>query len=128
LSYRHSCAHGICGSDDVVINDRIELACQKLIKDYKTGNNFVIEPLPLFKVVKDLIVDLNPCFEKHRMFRPYLISDLVNELTVPVLLLDCILSGGNGIPFGTHQSTYSHAQGFERIKIQWRPALCQPNK
>jgi len=77
LGYRHSCAHGICGSDAMVINGRIELACQKLVKDYKTGNNFVIEPLPLFKVVKDLIVDLNPFFEKHRKIRPYLISDEV---------------------------------------------------
>jgi len=42
----------------MLINGRIELSCQKLIKDYKTGNNFVIEPLPLFKVIKDLIVDL----------------------------------------------------------------------
>ena len=54
LAYRFSCAHGICGSDALVINGRIELACQKLVGDFKTGNNFVIEPLPLFKVVKDL--------------------------------------------------------------------------
>lgn len=75
LSYRYSCAHGICGSDALMINGRIELACQKLVRDFKTANNFVIEPLPLFKVIKDLIVDMNPFFEKHRTVRPYLISD-----------------------------------------------------
>ncbi len=75
LVYRSSCAHGICGSDAMVINGRVELACQKLIRDYKTANNFVIEPLPLFNVIKDLIVDMNPFFEKHRYVRPYLISD-----------------------------------------------------
>jgi len=75
LAYRFSCAHGICGSDALVINGRVELACQKLIGDFKTGNNFVIEPLPLFKVVKDLVVDLDPFFEKHRRIKPYLISD-----------------------------------------------------
>ena len=53
LAYRFSCAHGICGSDAMVINGRIALACQSLIGDYKTSNNFVIEPLPLFTVVKD---------------------------------------------------------------------------
>ena len=58
LAYRASCVHGICGSDAMVINGRVELACQKLIRDFKTGNNFVIEPLPLFKVIKDLVVDL----------------------------------------------------------------------
>ena len=74
LSYRYSCAHGICGSDALMINGRIELACQKLVRDFKTANNFVIEPLPLFRVIKDLVVDLTPFFEKHRKVRPYLIN------------------------------------------------------
>jgi succinate dehydrogenase / fumarate reductase iron-sulfur subunit len=75
LAYRASCSHGICGSDAMVINGRIGLACQKLVKDFKSANNFVIEPLPLFKVIKDLVVDLKPFFEKYRTVRPYLISD-----------------------------------------------------
>lgn len=75
LAYRASCAHGICGSDAMVINGRIALACQKLVKDFKTANNFVLEPLPVFKVLKDLIVDLDPFFEKHRSIKPYLIAE-----------------------------------------------------
>lgn len=75
LAFRHSCAHGICGSDSMIINGKIELACQKLVRDFKTANNFVIEPLPLFPVIKDLVVDLKPFFEKHRAVRPYLIHD-----------------------------------------------------
>ena len=72
LAFRSSCAHGICGSDALMINGRIELACQKLVRDFKSGNNFVIEPLPLFEGVKDLIVDLEPFFEKYRQVQPYL--------------------------------------------------------
>ena len=75
LSFRASCAHGICGSDALMINGRIALACQKLIRDFKTANNFVIEPLPLFKVIKDLVVDMEPFFKKHRTVRPYLITE-----------------------------------------------------
>lgn len=75
LAYRASCVHGICGSDAMVINSRVELACQKLVRDFKSGNNFVIEPLPLFTVIKDLIVDLEPFFEKYRSVRPYLINN-----------------------------------------------------
>ncbi len=45
LAFRSSCAHGICGSDALVINSRVELACQMLVRDFKTSNNFVIEPL-----------------------------------------------------------------------------------
>lgn len=75
LAYRASCSHGICGSDAMVINGRVALACQKLVRDFKTANNFVIEPLPLFSVIKDLVVNLDPFFEKHRTIRPYLIND-----------------------------------------------------
>jgi succinate dehydrogenase / fumarate reductase iron-sulfur subunit len=75
LAFRASCAHGICGSDALVINSRVELACQKLVQDFKTANNFVIEPLPFFKVIKDLVVDLDPFFDKHRRVKPYLIND-----------------------------------------------------
>ncbi|MEJ2478362.1 MAG: succinate dehydrogenase iron-sulfur subunit, partial [Desulfobacterales bacterium] len=75
LVYRASCSHGICGSDAMVINGHVGLACQKLVRDYKTANNFVIEPLPLFNVIKDLVVDMDPFFEKHRYIRPYLIND-----------------------------------------------------
>jgi succinate dehydrogenase / fumarate reductase iron-sulfur subunit len=59
----------------MVINGHVGLACQKLVRDYKTANNFVIEPLPLFNVIKDLVVDMDPFFEKHRYVRPYLIND-----------------------------------------------------
>jgi len=75
LAYRASCAHGICGSDAMVINGYVSLACQKLIRDFKSGNNFVIEPLPFFRVIRDLVVDMEPFFEKHRRVRPYLIND-----------------------------------------------------
>jgi succinate dehydrogenase / fumarate reductase iron-sulfur subunit len=75
LVYRASCSHGICGSDAMVINGHVGLACQKLVRDFKTANNFVIEPLPLFNVIKDLIVDMDPFYEKHRYVRPYLIND-----------------------------------------------------
>jgi succinate dehydrogenase/fumarate reductase iron-sulfur protein len=49
------------------------LACQKLVKDYG-GGEIVLEPLPTFRVIKDLIVDLDPFFEKVNEVRPYLIS------------------------------------------------------
>ncbi|KPJ78049.1 MAG: succinate dehydrogenase, partial [Deltaproteobacteria bacterium SG8_13] len=75
LAFRASCSHGICGSDALTINGHVGLACQKLIRDYKTANNFVIEPLPLFKVIRDLVVDMDPFLEKHRTVKPYLIND-----------------------------------------------------
>jgi succinate dehydrogenase / fumarate reductase iron-sulfur subunit len=73
LGYRMSCAHGVCGSDAMRINGKCALACQKLVKDYE-GERVVIEPLPGFPPLKDLMVDLTDFFHKVERVRPYLIS------------------------------------------------------
>ena len=73
LSFRHSCAHGICGSDAMLINGVNRLACKVLVQD--VGNRIKIEPLMGMKVIKDLIVDLEPFFEHYRSVLPYLIND-----------------------------------------------------
>ena len=57
LAYRMSCAHGICGSDGMTINGVSALACQKLVKDFNVGREILVEPLSVFVVVKDLVVD-----------------------------------------------------------------------
>jgi succinate dehydrogenase / fumarate reductase iron-sulfur subunit len=64
LAYRMSCAHGVCGSDALTINGSPALACQKLVKDYDYTRAIVIEPLKFFPLVKDLIVDMEPFFER----------------------------------------------------------------
>ena len=73
LTYRRSCAHGVCGSDAMRINGRNRLACKLLIKDLP--NHITIEPMLGFTVIKDLVVDLEPFFEKYRAIAPYLIND-----------------------------------------------------
>jgi succinate dehydrogenase / fumarate reductase iron-sulfur subunit len=74
LSFRRSCAHGICGSDAMRINGHNRLACKVLVKDLKS-KRIVIEPLMGLPVVKDLIVDMEPFFEHYRSVLPYLIND-----------------------------------------------------
>jgi succinate dehydrogenase / fumarate reductase iron-sulfur subunit len=71
LCFRMSCAHGVCGSDGIRINGVCALACQRLVRDYGNGP-ITIEPLPNFRVVKDLIVDLDPFFAHYRAVKPYL--------------------------------------------------------
>ena len=74
LAYRMSCGHGVCGSCAMKINGHCTLACQRLVKDYR-GQEIILEPLPSFRVLKDLIVDLEPFFEKVRLIRPYLLTE-----------------------------------------------------
>ena len=73
LSFRCSCAHGICGSDAMTINDANHLACKVLMKEL--GSKVKIEPLRGFPVVKDLVVDMEPFFAKYRSVKPYFIND-----------------------------------------------------
>ncbi len=74
LSFRRSCAHGMCGSDAVRINGRNYLACKALVKDFGTSK-FTVEPVLGLKVIKDLIVDMDPFFEHFRSVKPYFIND-----------------------------------------------------
>jgi len=70
LAYRMSCGHGVCGSDGMTINGVAALACQKLVKDYDHIKDIVIEPLPFFPVVKDLVVDLTSFFQRMKAIHP----------------------------------------------------------
>ena len=73
LAFRRSCAHGICGSDAMLINGRNRLACKVLIRD--VPQPITIEPMRGFRVLKDLIVDMEEFFAKYRAVKPYLIAD-----------------------------------------------------
>jgi succinate dehydrogenase / fumarate reductase iron-sulfur subunit len=74
LSFRRSCAHGICGSDAMRINGVNRLACKALVKDFNT-NRITVEPILGLSVIKDLIVDMEPFFEHYRSVKPYFIND-----------------------------------------------------
>ncbi len=65
-----SCAHGICGSDGMTINGVSALACQKLVKDYEEDKQILIEPLSVFPVVKDLVVDIEGFFAPEKSIHP----------------------------------------------------------
>ncbi len=73
LTYRKSCAHGICGSDAMRINGVNRLACKVLVRD--VGTNIKVEPLLGMTVIKDLVVDMEPFFEHYRSVLPYMIND-----------------------------------------------------
>jgi succinate dehydrogenase / fumarate reductase iron-sulfur subunit len=73
LALRRSCAHGICGSDAMLINGVNALACKLLIKDLRQP--ITVEPIRGLPLIKDLIVDMEPFFEGYRAVLPWLIPD-----------------------------------------------------
>jgi succinate dehydrogenase / fumarate reductase iron-sulfur subunit len=73
LSFRRSCAHGVCGSDAMVINGANGLACVQLIQD--VGTSISLEPIRGLPVIKDLVVDMEPFFAQYRSILPYLVNN-----------------------------------------------------
>ncbi|MFN8620908.1 MAG: succinate dehydrogenase iron-sulfur subunit [Chloroflexota bacterium] len=73
LTFRRSCAHGVCGSDALLINGRNRLACK--IRVDQLGKKISVAPLPGLPVMKDLVVDMEGFFAKYRSVMPYQIDE-----------------------------------------------------
>jgi succinate dehydrogenase / fumarate reductase iron-sulfur subunit len=75
LTFRRSCAHGICGSDAMRINGRNRLACKTLIKDLNIKKPVIVEAIKGLPLEKDLVVDMEPFFDAYREVMPFLIAE-----------------------------------------------------
>jgi succinate dehydrogenase / fumarate reductase iron-sulfur subunit len=75
ITFRRSCAHGVCGSDALLINGRNRLACKLRVE--QLGKTITVAPLPGLPIVKDLVVDMDGFFEKYRSVQPYLVASPV---------------------------------------------------
>jgi succinate dehydrogenase / fumarate reductase iron-sulfur subunit len=77
LAFRKSCAHGVCGSDAMIINGRERLACKTLVKDVADADGAVVklEPLKHLSLLRDLMVDQAEFFARWRKVKPFLIND-----------------------------------------------------
>jgi len=77
LTLRRSCAHGICGSDAMLINGVNALACKVLVRNLVKGQRGRIQVAPIqgLPVIKDLVVDMEPFFEHYRSVMLYFVND-----------------------------------------------------
>ena len=71
LSFRYSCRGAVCGSCAMKVNGQLVLACRTHVEDLLEKPT-LIEPLPFFPVIRDLIVDMSTFFEHYRKIEPYL--------------------------------------------------------
>jgi len=74
LTFRRSCAHGVCGSDAMRINGRNRLACKTLIKDLDISKPIYVEAIKGLPLEKDLVVDMDPFLDAYKAVQPFLIS------------------------------------------------------
>ena len=70
LTYRRSCAHGVCGSCAMNVDGVNTLSCMKSHKDINGDIN--IYPLPHLKVIKDLVADLSTLYRQYESIEPWL--------------------------------------------------------
>ena len=74
LALRCSCRSAICGSCTVRVNGHAVLACNTKIVDEmpKDGSAILVEPPGNMQVIKDLVVDFKPFWDKVRAIEPWL--------------------------------------------------------
>lgn len=73
LSFTASCRSSICGACAVRVNGDAVLACEALVDDLTRAygdTSLTIEPLGNFAVLRDLIVDWDPKYDKMRKIKP----------------------------------------------------------
>ena len=72
LAYRKSCRMMICGSCGMRMDGAAVLACKTRMWDIaQAGHVPVISAMGNLPIVKDLVVDMNPFWEKMRAIRPW---------------------------------------------------------
>jgi succinate dehydrogenase / fumarate reductase iron-sulfur subunit len=91
LAFRYACRGAVCGSCGITIDKIPLLACRMQVKTVKTAkkpfnlpefkfgdhpdwdpeNEILIEPLPNMRVLKDLVVDMEPFWKFYREVEPF---------------------------------------------------------
>lgn len=73
LTLRCSCRGAICGSCGMRINGHASLACKtKVVSLAPSGETIEVEPMNNMSVIKDLVTDMAPFWEKIRQIQPWL--------------------------------------------------------
>lgn len=64
LSYRFACRVGMCGSCAMMVNDVPRWTCRTHVGRVARGGRLKIGPLRNLPVIRDLVVDMDPFFDK----------------------------------------------------------------
>ena len=64
LSYRFSCRVGMCGTCAMTVNGTPRWTCRTQASIYDGAGNIDIAPLSNFPIIKDLVVNMDPFFDK----------------------------------------------------------------
>lgn len=90
LAFRRSCRSGICGACGALVNGRLQLMCQTLAgeitpvqRELIQDADVVLRPLPNFRVLKDLVVDMEPFLDALRRASVWTVPNPAYQGTIP---------------------------------------------
>jgi len=73
ITFRRSCRSAICGSCSMNINGVTGLACKTPISTVlREDRSIRIDPMPNFEPLKDMVVHMDPFWDKYSRLKPYL--------------------------------------------------------
>ncbi len=75
LAFRYACRGAVCGSCSMSINGKLNLACRVQLAGLGT-TRVVVEPMPNLEIIRDLVVDMDPFWEKYERVRPWLHAEI----------------------------------------------------
>ena len=75
IAFRRACRSGICGTCGVLVNGTPKLACETLVSEVLGGHEISLGPLPHFRVLKDLVVDIDEFLDSLHGVIPWLVLD-----------------------------------------------------
>jgi succinate dehydrogenase / fumarate reductase iron-sulfur subunit len=102
LAFRSSCRSAVCGSCAMMINGRPRLACQTRVKELP-DDVITLAPLTGLRVIKDLVVEMEPFWDNFKKIMPWLeekrdgeklrinnnVSDIQEEICACILCAAC---------------------------------------
>ena len=129
LTFRRSCRSAICGSCAMTINGYPRLACNtQVMEEFRRKGEVVIEPLKNYTVLKDLMVDMTPFWNKMERITPYLVPSKEPEDGWKITKEDekkidraqrCIMCGSCNSVCNT-QAVDQHFTGPSALAKAWR--------
>ena len=75
LTFRYSCGSAICGSCAMKINGHAKLTCKTQVSECVKDGVLQVAPLGNLRVLRDLVVDLEPFWNSLGRVKPYLEPD-----------------------------------------------------
>jgi succinate dehydrogenase / fumarate reductase iron-sulfur subunit len=80
LAFRRTCRSGICGACGGLVDGQARLFCQARVGD---AREIAVRPLPGFRILKDLVVDMDPFFDAFARAAAWLVPAAAYDGVVP---------------------------------------------